>query len=220
MKLLVKALIFSILLIFILPAYGQKTSRTYDLKKLFKESQFTLFQRNFVESAEKTKSSVKLNESSGEGIAWINGLTFSEGIIEVDLKGKDEFQKSFLGIAFHGLNDSTYDAIYFRPFNFATKDSVRKIHAVQYISHPQYGWKKLREERNGEFEKSVFPVPNPKEWFHARVEIKGLKVSVYLNGSTTPSLEVNKLNERNTGRLGIWVGDGSGGEFANLIIKQ
>ncbi len=52
------------------------------------------------------------------GIAWINDIRFSDGIIEFDVKGKNVLQQSFVGFAFHGSNDSTYDAVYFRPFNF------------------------------------------------------------------------------------------------------
>src|ERR1017187_621430 len=51
---------------------------------------------------------------------------------------------SGLGIAFHGEDTSTYDAVYFRPFNFNTTDPVRKIHAVQYVSMPDNPWFRLR----------------------------------------------------------------------------
>src|SRR6202035_5510356 len=88
--------------------------------------------------------SVHLNEAENPGIAWITGQEFTYGVIELDVKGKDPFQQSFVGIAFHGLNDSTYEAIYFRHFNFQSTDAVRKAHAVQYIADPQYDWPKLR----------------------------------------------------------------------------
>ncbi len=38
------------------------------------------------------------------------------------MRGKNVFQKSFIGIAFHGQDDKTYDAVYCRPFNFIAKD--------------------------------------------------------------------------------------------------
>src|ERR1700720_2159899 len=62
--------------------------------------------------------SVHLNEAENLGIAWIAGQEFTYGVIELDVKGKDAFQQSFVGVAFHGLNDTTYEAVYFRPFNF------------------------------------------------------------------------------------------------------
>ena len=48
---------------------------------------------------------------------------------------------------------------------FKLTDPVRHIHAVQYVSPPDYDWKRLREEQNGKFEKEINPAPSPKEWF-------------------------------------------------------
>jgi hypothetical protein len=116
------------------------------------------------------------------------------------------------------VNDSTYDAVYFRPFNFHSEDPVRKIHAVQYISHPVFTWKKLRDEKNGQYEKAVNPAPDANGWFHARIEVSDGSVMVYVNDSKIPSLTVKKLNDRQDGKIGLWVGDGSDGNFANLSI--
>jgi hypothetical protein len=43
-------------------------------------------------------------------------------------------------------------------------------------------------------------------------------VTVYLNNSSSPCLNVDKLNDRKNGKIGLWVGNTSGGEFANLVI--
>ena len=191
-----------------------------DLKEKFDQKKIAVVNRNANSFDEGSNQGIQLDEKSGEGVVWIEGIDFSKGIIEVDLKGKDEFQKSFLGIAFHGVNDSTFDAIYFRPFNFRTPDSVRRIHAVQYISHPQYTWKRLRDERNAQFEKAVQPVPDPNDWFHAKLEVKENEVLVYVNNATSPSLRISKLNDRKNGKLGLWAGEGAGGKYANLVIKK
>src|ERR1700730_7875233 len=114
-----------------------KTASAQDLQKKYK-----VFNRTISSDGE----IIHLNEVNGTGIAWIIGKTFTQGIIEVDIKGKDEFQRSFVGIAFHGLNDTSYEAIYFRPFNFKAIDPVRKAHAVQYIANPNYDWPKLRAD--------------------------------------------------------------------------
>src|SRR5438034_9094791 len=87
--------------------------------------------------------------------------------------------QSFVGVAFHGLDSTTYDAIYLRPFNFRTEDPARHSHAVQYISHPTYTWQKLRAERPGAFEQPVSPAPDPNAWFHVRVVVASPKVSVF-----------------------------------------
>ncbi|WP_207532742.1 family 16 glycoside hydrolase [Desertivirga arenae] len=210
---------FSIAILFLLPLLGAAQTKK-DLPQLLKQGNLEVYHRRISEAPANEKPAVYLDGDEGEGIAWIKGQKFSEGTIEVDLKGKDVFQKSFLGIAFHGQNDSTYDAIYFRPFNFRTTDSVRRIHAVQYIAHPTYPWKKLRDEQNGKYEKAVEPAPDPNQWFHARILIEANNVSVYVNNKKEPVLSVQKLNNRSSGKIGLWVGDGADGSFANLIIKE
>ncbi|MDJ1479789.1 DUF1080 domain-containing protein [Cytophagaceae bacterium YF14B1] len=196
---------------------AQKTTN-YDLASLLEQKKLTVYNRTIYLSDD--KMAVKLNEKDREGIVWLNGITFGNGTIEIDLKGKDVLQRSFLGVVFHGVNDSTYDAVYFRPFNFHAKDSIRRIHAVQYISHPVYTWSKLREERNGVYEKAVISPPDPNNWFHARIEVVGETVQVYVNDVKTASLTIKKLNDRKDGKIGLWVGDGSDGEFKNLKITR
>jgi hypothetical protein len=197
-------------------AYGQKL----DLAKIFNDKKFTIRGRTATALEDDKHKGIKLDEQTDEGLLWLTGAEFKQGTIEFDVRGKDVQGKSFVGIAFHGMNDSTYDAVYFRPFNFRTTDPVRKIHAVQYISHPTYTWKKLRDENNGVYEKAVNPVPDPNGWFHARIEVSGKTVKVFVDDATTPSLTVEKLNDRQSGAVGLWVGDGSGGDFANLKITS
>jgi hypothetical protein len=60
---------------------------------------------------------------------------------------------------------TTYDCIYFRPFNFRAADPMSRSHAVQYHSLPEYGWSRSRTEHPGQYEHSVHPVPNPSDWF-------------------------------------------------------
>ena len=67
---------------------------------------------------------LRLSKDFGEGIAWVKGVEFSNGTIEFDVQGEDVKQHSFVGIAFHGQNDSTYDAVYLRPFHFLAQDPV------------------------------------------------------------------------------------------------
>ncbi|RYD68993.1 MAG: hypothetical protein EOP55_24715, partial [Sphingobacteriales bacterium] len=156
-------------LLFCLPSLlsAQKLQQ-FNLGGLFRVGKLQAYNRT-VKADSSKREAVIIDEKTGEGIVWIKSLNFTQGIIELDLKGQDVLQKSFVGVAFHGLNDSTYDAIYFRPFNFRATDSVRRIHAVQYISHPAYTWKRLRDEQNAKYEKAVNPVPDPNEWFHARI---------------------------------------------------
>lgn len=159
---------------------------------------------------------VRLNGNGGYGFARLENVTFGDGVIELDVRGKNVVQQSFLGIAFHGADARTYDAIYFRPFNFKAPEP-RRLRAVQYISHPAHTWEKLRTEHPGKYEKPVSPVPEPDGWFHVRIVVASPKVSVFVNDATEPSLVVDQLSDRKSGWVALWT-DISGGDFANLRI--
>ncbi len=192
----------------------------YDLHALLRRRQLTAHNRTATAISDGAMRALRLNEGAGEGIVWLNDVTFSTGTIDVDLRGQDVLQRSFVGVAFHGTNDSTYDAVYFRPFNFMAKDSVRAIHAVQYVSHPIWTWRKLREERNARYEKAVRNPPDPNGWFHARIQVTPTEVRVLVNDDASPALEVTRISTRGSGKIGVWVGDGSGGDFANLRLTR
>jgi hypothetical protein len=161
---------------------------------------------------------VRLDERVGDGAAWLEGSKFATGTIELEIRGKDLFQRSFVGVAFHGADDQTYEAVYFRPFNFRSTEPARRSHAVQYISQPENTWQKLRSEQPGRFEQAVQPVPDPTGWFRARIEVTPSRVRVLVDGAAQPSLDVPRLTDRKTGLIGFWVGNGSGGDFANLRV--
>jgi hypothetical protein len=164
---------------------------------------------------------VRLDARPGDGLAWWHGLAFDTGTIALEVRGKNELQRSFVGVAFHGVqegDDLSFEAVYFRPFNFLAEDPIRRRHMVQYIAHPEFPWPRLREEQPDRFEQPVQPVPNPDDWFTARVEVAERTVRVYVAGSETPSLEVERLSSRRSGWVGFWVGNGSDGDFAALTL--
>ncbi|MFN8346360.1 MAG: family 16 glycoside hydrolase [Spirosomataceae bacterium] len=169
---------------------------------------------------ENGKDGIKFSENEGRGLWLLKNYTFSEGTVEFDVKGRNVLQKSFVGFAFHYQNDSTYDVVYFRPFNFSNPDTARRVRAVQYMSLPDFGWSKLRAGHPQKYESSVNPVPDPDDWFHAKVVIKGKKVIVFVNNSSKPSLEAEKLTDTKSGQIALWVDTGSDGSFANLTITQ
>ena len=166
------------------------------------------------------RTGVRLSEAEGEGPAYLPNMEFANGTIELDIRGKDVQGSSFVGVAFHGVDGTTYDAIYFRPFNFKTDDQARVLRAVQYISHPAHPWQQLRADHPGEYEKPVRPVPDPNGWFHARVVVASPQVSVFVADAKEPCLTVKQLSDRRKGLVGIWVGNTSGGDFANLRITR
>ena len=185
----------------------------------FAADKLTPFNRTVSEIKDGSRIVTRLSEAPGDGVAYLDRTEFADGTITLDLKGKNVQQQSFLGVAFHGVDATTYDAIYFRPFNFKAEDPARRVRAVQYISHPGHPWQKLRAEHPGKYEQAVTPVPDPDDWFHARIVVASPEVSVFVNGSDQPSLVVTQLSNRSKGRIGYWVGNTSGGDFANLTLK-
>lgn len=200
-------------------ASGQETIIKYDIARLYEDKNVTVVNRKVKLERDASKECIVLNEDVDEGLVWLDGVSFSEGTIEIDLKGQDVFQHSFLGIAFHGVNDSTFDAIYFRPFQFRTADSVRKTRGVQYVSLPKNTWQVLREKHPGVYEKTVHPAPDPNNWFHAKMVVRKNTLQVYVNDSPAPCLEVDLIGKREGGRIALYTADRSGGSFANLTIK-
>jgi hypothetical protein len=165
------------------------------------------------------KQGLQLNARPGDGLLLLNGSKFAQGTIEFDVKGKNLPGQSFVGFAFHVQDDKTYEAIYFRPFNFMNTDPARQSHSVQYVSQPAYGWEKLREEHPGKYENTVNPVPQPEGWFHVRIVVDGNTVKAFVNNSDKPSLEVEKISKVGNGNVAFWVGNNSEGSFANLVTQ-
>lgn len=162
---------------------------------------------------------VEMNAKNSDGIGIIEDVEFDKGTIEIELLGENNPGKSFIGIAFNIQNDSTYEAIYFRPFNFVAKEQIRKDHMVQYIFHPEFTWRKLRDERTEEFEDEIATPPKPDDWFKVVININEEKVKVYVNELSEPVLIVDRLTSTKSKKIGIWTGFGSSGRFKNLIIK-
>src|SRR5206468_7275325 len=62
-----------------------------------------------------SRDGVHMSAKPDVGLAWIEGSDFAEGTLELDVRGKDVLQQSFLGLAFHGKDDRTYESVYVRP---------------------------------------------------------------------------------------------------------
>lgn len=198
---------------------GQGQVMEPDLAKLADGSDLLILSGTVVSARSANRTGVRFPEGSGGGIACLKGIEFANGSIEVDIKGKDLQQQSFIGVVFHCLDKETHDAIYFRPFNFKAEDPARQLRAVQYVSHPAYPWDKLRKDHPGKYEQAVTPVPDPNDWFRARILVASPKVSVFVHGAKEPSLVVDQLSSRRKGLLGLWAGGSAGADFANLRVE-
>jgi len=189
-----------------------------DLGRVSDATIWRLQNRNASTIEKGDRKGVRLDAKPDNGVAWLIGSNFSSGTIELDLRGSNSPGQSFVGIAFHGADRATYDAVYFRPFNFQNPDAIRRSHSIQYISQPELPWERLRAEFPDKFEKPISPPPEPDAWLHVRIVVNNKLITVFVNSSSTPALIVNALNGRSGGLIGLWVGNNSSGEFANLSI--
>lgn len=193
------------------------SSQRIDLAEYLSAGKLKLVNRAATKLAD-TPGGVQMDERAGGGVAWIQGIDFAEGTIEVDVRGRDMFQRSFVGVAFHGQDDNTYEAVYLRPFNFRAEDPLRHQHAVQYIASPDFDWPRLRKEFPEEFENPVDKSIEPTGWVPLRVVVKGQTVQIFVGAVQSPTLEVRKLGTLDRGMIGLWTGNMSDGSFANLRV--
>ncbi len=169
---------------------------------------------------EESATGVYVGEGAGPGVVWVEGSDIGQGTIAVDVCGRDVLQRSFLGLAFHRQDDKTYEAVYLRPFNFRAGDPARHQHAVQYIAVPNNDWPQLRKAFPEEFENPVDASVDPAGWIPLRIVIGAERVQVFVGTVVSPALEVRRLGKADTGLVGLWVGNGSDGGFANLRVSR
>ena len=190
----------------------------YNLGELARTNKIEVFNRTLDAKKADSPEAVVLTAAPNDGLAWISGVGFSEGAIEVEIKGKNEQGRSFVGIAFHGQDNRAFDAVYLRPFNFQAKEQERRNHSIQYISMPNYDWGKLRDKHPGKYEFAITPPPDPDSWVKLKLVVRGDTVSAFVNNSDKPALKVKLLNDRAKGKVGLWVGNGSDGSFRSLRV--
>ena len=214
-------LFVAILLGYVAALAAERPADTLDITAVGKDPRWKVTGRDASVVDQKGKRALKMSVGPGIGLVWLDGYDFSNGVIEVDILGRSQpVQSSFVGVAFRIAGPENHDAVYFRPFNFRAANADSHSHAVQYVSEPNWGWKKLREEREGQFENAIVPEPDGDEWLHARVVVERPNVTVFVNGATAPCLSVKELSDRTNGGVGLWVGDESGGFFANLRVTR
>ena len=197
---------------------GQEEIRP-DLSKIVSGEGWRVVNRSASLEDRRGGAAVVFDEQEGGGAAWLQDFEFENGTIEIMIRGKNVLQHSFVGVAFRGQDDEHYDAVYFRPFNFRADNDLSRSHHVQYVSHPENTWFVLRRDHTGVFENEIESPPNPDRFFKARIEIHKPEVRVYVGNDDEPSLVVQELTDRVGGKIGLWVGSGSDGSFAELVIR-
>ena len=155
----------------------------------------------------------------------IDGLEFSDGVIEAEIAGAvapnaGEGARGFVGIAFRLQNDmQTYDAFYLRPTNGRVDDQERRNRSTQYISHPEWTWFRLRRETPGRYES--YADLEPGRWTKVRIEVQGTRARLFVHDHDQPVLIVNDVKSGATakGAVALWLGPGTVAHVRNLTVR-
>jgi hypothetical protein len=159
-----------------------------------------------------------------ETVALVDGSDFTNGVIEAEIAGTpaanaEEGARGFVGIAFRVQPGAkSYDCFYLRPTNARADDQVRRNHSVQYISHPQWPWPRLRKEFPERYESYVDLEAG--KWTRIRIEVQGERALLYVHGQSQPTLVVNDLKSGADGRgaIALWIHSSTVAHFRDLRI--
>jgi len=163
------------------------------------------------------------DDAAAHTIAIVGDLEFRDGTIEVDVAGipaagADTSARGFVGIAFRvDPSSDRYAAFYLRPTNGRANDQLRRNHATQYVSEPEYPWHRLRREQPGVYESYVDLEPGV--WTPMRIEVQGSVARLFVNNSAQPVLIVNDMKSPPaSGRIALWIDVGSEAHFSRLRV--
>ncbi|MEJ0056160.1 MAG: hypothetical protein WDN75_11125 [Bacteroidota bacterium] len=112
-----------------------------------------------------------------------------------------------------------YECLYIRPTNGRSSDQLRRNHSVQYVSHPDFPWFKLRKEDPGLYESYADLVAG--EWTKIKIVVKGKNARLFVNRADQPCLIVNDLKRGiSNGPIALWIDTGTDSYFRDLKITK
>jgi hypothetical protein len=166
---------------------------------------------------------IEPDDKRGGGMAIVNGQKFRDGTIEVDVAGRRgphavASDRGFVGVVFRLSADrGKSEYIYLRPDNGRAADQVQRNHSIQYSSHPDFPWPRLRKESPEKYESYVDLEPGV--WTKMRIEVSGASARLYVHDNKQPNLIVNDLKHGiSEGGVALWIGPGTEAFFSNLRI--
>ncbi len=140
-------------------------------------------------------------------MAIVDRGEFKDGTIQLDVAGAPRpgmppDSRGFIGVSFRtGAHGEWSEVFYLRPTNGRADDQLRRNHAVQYASHPEFPWHRLRKENPGVYESYVDLEPGA--WTSMKIVVKGTTARLYIDGASKPCLVVNDL-KHGPGRIALW----------------
>ncbi|MBS0296125.1 MAG: hypothetical protein JSR45_07420 [Proteobacteria bacterium] len=160
-----------------------------------------------------------------DGLVAIPGRAFHDGTITLRVAGSpgpgaNPTARGFVGVAFRvEEGKGRYELFYLRPTNGRADDQLRRNHSLQYVSAPDWPWERLRKETPGQYES--YADLQPDVWTTMRIEVKGTKAQLYVNGAAQPALIVNDLKAGDSsGGVALWIGPGTVAHFADMKVVR
>jgi len=124
----------------------------------------------------------------------------------------------FVGLAFHVSSDlHTYEAVCLRMSNGRLNDPPppRIERAIEYAAHPDFRYDASRSDFPGRHENGADIAIG--RWHRLRLEIRGRQLRALVDGVVALMVDDLHYVDRR-GPIGLFVGDGTRGLFANLTI--
>ncbi|HXV77758.1 MAG TPA: family 16 glycoside hydrolase [Candidatus Polarisedimenticolaceae bacterium] len=127
------------------------------------------------------------------GVAWVDGSRFKDGVIEFDVAFTGE--RGFSGVAWRMQDERNYEQFYLRPHQSGRPDACQYtptyagLTSWQLYHGPGYG-AAVDYRTDG--------------WNHVKLVVSGTQAEVYVNGGPTPALfVVRQKREVESGRVGL-----------------
>ena len=164
-------------------------------------------------------------QGAGDALVLLPVTDFRDGTIELELAGRPRADaapdmRGFVGVAFRVKDGRPlrYECFYVRPTNGRADDQLRRNHATQYVSHPDYPWYRLRKESPGVYESYTDLVPGA--WTRVKIVVRGARAELFLHGNEQPSLIVRDMKgDGEPGGIALWVAQGTEAFFRNVTVS-
>jgi hypothetical protein len=158
----------------------------------------------------RNQQAVRFDSRPGAGLAWVEGLRFSVGKIDLNIAAAPQD----VGVAFHVRNEREFEAICFHVGNEARDEGASQRVVVQYLS--------TDPDRNAGHEAQFdLPYGQSGEWFKVRISISKEAIAVFISGGNIPTLSVDTSGRGAVyGSVGLWIGPGSSALVADFRTHE
>ncbi len=157
-------------------------------------------------------------------VPQVKSSPFRTGTIDVDVAAKpnstaDATARGFAGIVFGVRKDGGFECFYIRTKNGRALDQEHRNHATQYVSEPEWGWRRLRTTFPSRYESYVDLVPGA--WTHLHVDVGSRVARLYVNHAAQPTLIAARIiggPPSPAGGIGLFYGPRTEANFAHLVV--